>query len=397
MVKGAGVLQDEALLYYYAEQWTYYKAGIQRLDHVLKRFNQLFVKQKRGDGLWNIYEVNTVRVNDTVPLSLLPIRKQLAHIQWSRAFVQIIPKLSFVFSWITQEHSIQMEDDDLCQAFLDSLVSLTNGSDLPQENHEFDKEHVETPFVIAIEGCCRTLYKKLMSEVSISNYVKEAHEFLQRTECLAERCFLTVEKKKAINKCEDILVRGYAELMSDSYHQRLFESNRPDELRHLYMLLARLPDAITSMQANYERYLRQRIEAANAKLEAGPLGPETYVDTLVTLYNENLNVTKCCSDGDFDFSATMDRLFRAFVNSNFITESLSTKSSKLVVKYADMILKQTVVGEDNKKAFDGIVSVPLPHSEFISPQHFTTRPFCQNMQTTKIFSRLFIRIDFYDA
>jgi cullin 1 len=262
-----------------------------------------------------------------------------------------------------------MEDDDLCQAFLDSLVSLTNGSDLPQENHEFYKKHIETPLVIAIEDCCRTLYKKLMSEASISNYVKEAHKFLQRTECLTECCFLTIEKREVINKCEDVLVWGYAELMSANYHQRLFESNRPDELRHLYMLLARLPDAITSMQANYEQYLMQRIQAANAKLEAGPLDPKTYVDTLVTLYNENLNITTCCSDGDFDFSATMDRLFRAFANFNFVTESLSTKSSKLVVKYADMLLRQTVVGKDNMTAFDGIVSVPLPHSEFISPQY----------------------------
>lgn len=262
-----------------------------------------------------------------------------------------------------------MADDDLCQGFLDSLVSLTNGSDLPQESHEFYKEHTETPLVNSIEECCRTLYKKLMSEASTSDYVKEAQEFLQRTDCLAERCFLTVEKKEVVNKCEDILVRGYAELTSDSYHQRLFESNRTDELRHLYILLARVPDAITSMQANFERYLGQRIQAANAKLEAGPLGPGTYVDTLVTLYNENLNITKCCSDGDFDFSATMDRLFRAFVNFNFVTESLSTKSSKLIVKYSDTLLRQTVVGKDNKKAFDGIVSASLLYSEFVRPQH----------------------------
>lgn len=252
---------------------------------------------------------------------------------------------------------------------MDSLVSVTIGSNLPQESHEFYKEHVQTPLVIALEECCRTLYKRLISEASISDYVKEAQEFLQRTECLAERCFLAVEKKKVINICEDVLVRGYAELMSNNYHQRLFESNKTDELRHLYILLTRLPDAITSMQANFERYLVQRIQAANAKLEAGSLDPETYVDTLVTLYDENLNITKCCSGGDFDFSATRDRLFRAFVNFNFVTESSSTKSSKLVVKYADMLLRQTVVGEDNVKAFDGIVSVPLPCSAFIMPQH----------------------------
>lgn len=75
LAQGAGVLEDEALLCYYAQQWSHYKAGIQRLDHVFKRFNELFVKRKRAEGLRDIYEVNTVRVNGTVPRSSLLMRK----------------------------------------------------------------------------------------------------------------------------------------------------------------------------------------------------------------------------------------------------------------------------------------------------------------------------------
>lgn len=260
-----------------------------------------------------------------------------------------------------QEHYIQIaDDDDLCQGFLDSLIPLTNGSDHPQESHQFYQEHVERPLVIAIEEYCWTLYKRLISDVDISDYVKEAQEFLQRIERLADRCFLTVEKSKLINKCEDVLVREYAELMSEDY-QWVFENNTTDELGHLYRLLARLPDALASMQANFEKYLGQRIQAANAKLEAGPLEPKTYVETLVTLYHEIVDIAKHCSDGSVGFSASTDKLFRAIVNFNFVTETLSTKSSTLIVKYADILLRQTASQEDNMEAFDGIVSVlPLP-------------------------------------
>lgn len=63
------MLQDEALLCYYAQQWFHYKAGIQRLDYVLKRFN-LFVKRKVAEGVRDIYGVNTVRADGIVSESV---------------------------------------------------------------------------------------------------------------------------------------------------------------------------------------------------------------------------------------------------------------------------------------------------------------------------------------
>lgn len=65
LLQGCIELSDEALLRYYASEWTRYTQGANFVHRLFTYLNRHWVKREKEEGKWNVYTVYTVSLSDS--------------------------------------------------------------------------------------------------------------------------------------------------------------------------------------------------------------------------------------------------------------------------------------------------------------------------------------------
>ncbi|OBZ68755.1 Cullin-1 [Grifola frondosa] len=314
------VLQDEALLRYYAGEWDRYTTGANYINRLFTYLNRHWVKRERDEGRKAVYPVYT-----------------LALVQWkSNFFLHVQSKhqklAGAILRLIERQRNGETIDQGLVKKVVDSFVSLgLDESDINKVSYEVYKEHFEVPFLEATEKYYRQESDAFLQENSVADYLKKAEERLREEEDRVERYLNTNTRKGLIAKCEAVLIREHAQLMWDNF-QSLLDYDKDEDLQRMYALLARIPEGLEPLRKRFEEHVKKAGTSAVEKLvgqdgaAADALDSKAYVDALLEVHQKNSETVTRSFRGEAGFVASLDKACREFVNRNAATGSSTTKS-----------------------------------------------------------------------
>ena len=281
---------------------------------------------------------------------------QLSLVQWKNNFFIPIQnensKLAgAILRLIEQQRDGQGIDQGLVKKLLDSFVSLgLNKADISETCLDMYEEHFEIPFLETTERYYTLKSEAFLAENSVSEYLKKAEEWLREEEGRVEGYLNTVTRKPLIDRCERVLIREHFNLIQETFRNSL-NCDENEDLRIIYVLLARIPDGLEPLRDRFEEHVKRAGLVAITRLVGDGGGttqidPKAYVDALYEVYRGGFEMVERSFEGDTDFVARLDKACRDFVNENAATRGSSTKSSDLMVKYADDFLRKNRTCEE---------------------------------------------------
>lgn len=255
-------------------------------------------------------------------------------------------------------------DQGLVKMVLDSLVPIGfNKADVDEECLDLYKQHFEDPFIAATDQYYRTESESCLAQDSMSDYMKKVEERLKEEEDRVEQYLNTATGPELISKCEDVLIRGHAERMSDHF-PTLLDSDPDDDLQRMYTLLSRIPEGLELLEMKFGTHVKQAGLTAIMDLvsERGAnIDPEAYVDALLEVHHgySEMVTGNFKGEGTTRFMVSLDKACEEYINSNAATSASSTRSAELVVQYVDMLLRQSskLAEGDLEGALDHVVRV----------------------------------------
>ncbi|KIM41144.1 hypothetical protein M413DRAFT_445858 [Hebeloma cylindrosporum] len=323
-------LEGEALLQYYAAEWSRYTKATSTVNHIFTHLNRHWTQRERDEGRRNVYPVDIVALVKWKDTVFIPFQTNL---------------VGAVLRLIDEERNGRATDQDLVKITIDSFVAL-GVDDLNTNKQCLDiyKEHFEPPFIDATEKYYKSEAEIFLESHSMSDYLQKAEDRLREEEDRVKRYLNARTREPLIGICEQILVRERSSLIWDSFLGAL-ESGRDEDLQRIYSLLSRIPDGLEPLQQKFEEHVVKSGLAATSKLvEAGStaesLDLKLYVDALLAIWQKNSEtITKNFAD-DAGFVASLDKGCREFANRNAATGQSSSMSRELIVKYADLLLHE---------------------------------------------------------
>ncbi|KAG6882566.1 hypothetical protein C0992_011329 [Termitomyces sp. T32_za158] len=154
----------------------------------------------------------------------------------------------------------------------------------------------------------------------------------------------------------------------------------------MYALLARIAEGLEPLRKKFEQHVKAAGLGAVSKLieagDAADVDPKAYVDALLEIHRKNSETVTRSFKSEAGFAASLDKACREFVNRNIATGTSSTKSSELIAKHADMLLRK-----NNKMAEEEDLEGAL-NRIMILFKHLEDKDVFQTFYTTKLSKRL---------
>jgi cullin 1 len=293
---------------------------------------------------------------------------------------------SAVLHLIKRQRNGDAIDERPIKAVLDSFVSIgLNNANPSQVCFDFYEQHFEALFLDATETYYRQIAMSFLAEHTISEYLRMVKERLREEEDRAERYLHPGTRESPVRICERILICDCSELICASFPS-LLEHGTQQDLQRMYSLLWRIravsavmyqwldelediqsfsflsgiPEAAEYAQQRFQKYVTEAGLSAIAKLAAhsgtniDELDPSAYVNILVEIYQENLDIVNMTFGGGVDFTASLQIACSEFVNHNVVTGTTSAYSSRLLAKYVDIVLRNN--GKRAEEDIEGLLN-----------------------------------------
>jgi cullin 1 len=297
---------------------------------------------------------------------------QLALVQWKvNFFINVQSKqtklVGAILRLIGRERNgetINQEIQGLVKKVADSLVSLgLDKEDLNKTSLDAYKEHLETPFLEATEKYYEQASEPFLPGSNVSDYLEKGEKRLKEEGDRVDRYLNNETRRQVLH----VLIRQHFNLMCEST-QNLSAFDNEEDLRRIYTFLSHIPEALEPLRKKFEGHVKKAGLAAVANLfhqgseGENPLDLKAYVDALLDVHSKNSEVVTRSFMGDARFVASLDKACKEFVNRNAATGLSTTKSSELLVKHMDMLLRKNnkmVKEEDLEGALNRTVSDPI--------------------------------------
>ncbi|KAF9442533.1 Cullin repeat-containing protein [Macrolepiota fuliginosa MF-IS2] len=351
IIERSQTLQDVDLLRYYAGEWDRYVVGASRLDRVFTYLNRYWVKRERDEGKKGVYPVYTLALAQWKAHCYLHIQKDNDRL--TNAIVGLI----------NQERNGELIDQDLIKKVVNSFVALgVDKLNLNKECLDVYSDEFEAPFLQATENYYTAESEAFLAKNSVLAYLKKVEERLREEEARAEHCLHAKTHENLVKKCEDILIQARSELIWEEF-QTLLDFGKDEDLQRMCTLLSRVPHGLEPLHEKFEAHVKQVGLTSISKLVEGgfanveSIDPKAYVDALFEVHRKNSEIVQGCFGGEVGFAAGLDRACRGFVNRNAATGSSLARSSEVIAKHVDMLLREgQAAEEDNSEgALDHII------------------------------------------
>ncbi|KIY43151.1 Cullin-domain-containing protein [Fistulina hepatica ATCC 64428] len=384
LTEKADTLQDEELLQFYATEWDRFMTGASYLNRLFAYLNRYWVKRERDEGKRSVYNVYT-----------------LGLAQWRLHVFNYIQandsKLTTaIFRLIQRQRNGEDVDPSLVKRVVNSFVSLgIDESDPDKECLEVYKKDFEEPFVTATQEYYRNESKTFMNDHPVSDYLKKVEERLKEEEERVDRCLHQKTRKELILNCEQTLISAHSERLQDSF-QEFLDFDRDEDLQRMYSLLSRIPDGLDPLRNRFGAHVKKAGLAAVAKLvgeggeNADSIQPKMYVDALLAVHQKAAEIVQRSFKNEAGFSASLDKAAREFVNRNAAIGKTSSRSSELLAKHADLLLRKSnkmVEEEDLDSALNRVM---------VLFKYLEDKDVFQNYYSTKLSKRLIHQVSASD-
>lgn len=194
---------------------------------------------------------------------------------------------------------------------------------------------------------------------SISDYMKKVEHRLQEEEVRVELYLHQRTWNPLLSVCKAELISKHKAQMASQFQPLLLE-DKYDDIGRMYNLLSMI-EALEPLQNVFEIHvLSVGNEAINQIEETAVNDPKTYVGALLKIHRKYNKLVTTYLKSDPGFIASLDRACRRFINDNCVTKKEgSNKSSELVAKYCDSLLKRSPKNPEEQVVIETLNDVML--------------------------------------
>lgn len=196
--------------------------------------------------------------------------------------------------------------------------------------------------------------------------------------------------------------------MQDHF-QNLLERDKLEDLSRMFTLLFRVPENLGRLRDLFENHVkeeglsavRKAVSAAEASQGGGSglatpneeeggqkkkastasssdIDPAVYMQVLLAVHNKFFDVAKTAFNGDAGLVASLDKGCREYVNRNTACKTGSSRSSELLAKYCDGLLrKSSKMTEDSET--DTLLSGVMTIFKFIEDKDVFQKFYSKNL------------------
>ncbi|KAJ9572015.1 Cullin family [Nakaseomyces glabratus] len=364
---------NETFLQFYVRRWKRYTIGAIFLNHAFDYMNRYWVQKERSDGKRHIFDVNT--------LCLMTWKEVLFDPHSDELITEILDQ-------ITAERNGEIIQRDHITTSIKSLVALgIDPQDLKKLNLNVYIQVFEKKFLKKTETYYQQYSEDYLTTHSVTEYIFKAHEIISREEKGMAMYWDDHTKKPLSETLNEVLVKSHIEKLESEFIV-LLDSRDNSKISALYSLILRDFSLLPRLANVFEEYIRksgenevsQLISAHKAAvMEASADGngtkkmamattqslpPKDYIKALLKVYNTFKNIDRECFPTDPLFAKALDNACRAYININEFalpsgsSRSATSKTSEMLAKYSDQLLKKSTKPEvANDMNDDDIITI----------------------------------------
>jgi len=329
LLKIAETRMDEGLLHYYHNEWIRYTTAMRYVNHIFNYLNRHWIKREADDGKKEIYEI--------YPLALVIWRENLFSPLRSRL-------TNALLSLIEKERNGEQIDTTLFSGVISAYVSLGLNKEKPREaTLDVYKEAFEDDFLTASEFYYTAESTQFINANTVADYMKKVETRLNEEKARVRQYLHPSTENELLSKCERVLIEKHLEIIWGEF-QHLLEDDKIDDLTRMYNLLERIPKGLEPLRNTLEKHVQfVGLKEIQSVADVAVSDPKLYVDTILKVYKKYNDLVVNAFHNDSDFSASLDKACRRFINDNAVCKPPNTasKSPELLARFTDFLLKKS--------------------------------------------------------
>eukprot|EP00054_Salpingoeca_dolichothecata_P008094 m.46259 g.46259 ORF g.46259 m.46259 type:complete len:754 (-) comp17502_c0_seq1:67-2328(-) len=331
LLKGGQQLQGEEVLSYFTKQWSMYTFSSHVLNNIFTYLNRHWVKREIEEGNKDVYDV--------VKLTLVVWRDVL--------FMELKPQLvDAVLKLVKRERDGEMINTSLIKGVVDCFVAL--GLEADDAGRHIGtlvvyKNHFEEVFLKDTEEYYTRESDSFLHENPVTEYMKKAEGRLDEESKRVQLYLHESTREELAKRCEHVLISRHVDALHAEF-QGLLNNEKNEDLKRMYLLLARVPDGLKPLRELLEKHVKKQGLAAMEKcgtIASNSKDAQTYVDMLLKVHKQYSLLVETAFTNDPTFVESLDKACREFVNKNAVTGSKTAKSPELLARHCDSLLKKS--------------------------------------------------------
>ena len=337
---------DEALLAVYIKEWNRYTTAGSYVHNLFRYLNRHWVKREVDEGKKDIYDIYTLHL-----------------VRWKDDMFGTTQNavMDAVLRQVEKQRNGETIEQGQIKSVVDSFVSLgIDEQDNTKQNLDVYRTYFEKPYLTATEKYYSQESRQFLAENSVVEYMKRAEQRLDEEKERVGLYLLNEIMVPLMKTCEKALIADHARVLRDEF-QSLLDNDRVDDMARMYKLLHRIPEGLDPLRSQFENHVLRIGNVAVDKVSASQdMEPKMYVDALLEVHSKYSDLVTKAFTGESEFVRSLDNACRNYVNRNSVCKSGSSKSSELLSKHADTVLKKSTKSteeDDMEKQLNDIMTV----------------------------------------
>lgn len=337
-------LYEEPLLQYYINNWTNYRFCSKVLGGVCSYLNRLWVKRERDKNRTEILEVY-----------------HLALVSWRNTLLKPLEKkmINAIIQLIRRERNGETINSSHINTVLDSYIEMgINCTDPYSDKADLYlyQKYFENAFLSDTEIFYVTESSNIVRKNPIPEFMKKIETWFNEEQRRAQLYFHESTMKPLIIILEKVIVEKYLDVLYFEF-KTLLAYNKLEDLGRMFKLVSRVDSALNNLIIQFEEYVYQQgMDAIEKYNEASANDPKAYINSILDVYQRFNTVVITAFESDTAFGTALDKACGNFINKNAVTVSsrTSSKSSELLAKYCDFLLRKKSSNAEEMELADNL-------------------------------------------
>lgn len=322
-----GFMDEDVLLNFYTTKWKEFKFGSKVLDGICSYMNkQLVGEEDSGSRRHVIYDLAL----ETWKESIL----ELFDKQITRAVLQLIEK---------ERNGDTINTSVVCNV-VNSYVELgpsQHNSSATIPNLTVYQELFEEIFLQESERYYSQERSDFLLKNPVTSYMKKAEQRIIEEQKRVQLYLHETTMNSLVSVCEKVLIKQSLEIFYEEFIKLLF-TNKVEDLERMYDLVSRIPNGLLKLRSLLEVHITsQGLEAIEKCVNNASNDPCVYVDTILKTHQKFRSLVFTAFKSNSRFIEALDKASSKFINNNAISQATHFKSSELLAKYCDFLLRKT--------------------------------------------------------